>query len=504
MSPARFFMSPGRSTKWGSLFGSRKDSRSSTPRSSVYSEGEVSCFGWAFESRSMLHTDRTCAFLARSLNALHEYRSSEDICSIESCSDAQNNVYTVQTSERVDSDSLLTAIGEGCSSHMNEAYGHDRSCASLAVEGHDDEQKFSVQPEPCCSKESLVEDYNHDKPPKQKFMYNELPSLYCASSASQNMKISDDIVPETWLWRACERLQTDTASHLSCGSKQNMASSREDSETAKQVEVNCSPSSSAKPQDFTRIAQAVYQRTGLHNPHVDVSCSHTECTTDDEPVTKHDETNNNLEVSSRTECRHSDTTLLPSFVNIPVALLKEDREKFMGFSGFDEGIMHSDNREHKAFCEKLELEKGLQEPYHLKTSHRMMRQCVVDIGKEKYTIAFPQLYGKNQSPLSVEDGKQSWCIFKNRSRAYPPQSFSALILLGYNQSVSLKDVQNSDEEFLKGIFELGRLSFKGSSKYLQVLKADTAFNRSRSATSHRTLIRLQRCNSDPCRSSYWF
>ncbi|KAH7302318.1 hypothetical protein KP509_23G067100 [Ceratopteris richardii] len=126
----------------------------------------------------------------------------------------------------------------------------------------------------------------------------------------------------------------------------------------------------------------------------------------------------------------------------------------------------------------------------------------IGLGKENYSIALPQLLEKSISSLhSVEDGKRFWNIFKSkRSKPLSPQPFGAVILLGYDQSTSLKDTRQSDEELLKGILEVGRLSFHGSGKHFQVLKGDTGFNRSRSATSHRTVMRLQRCNSDPCRS----
>lgn len=528
MSPARFFASPGRSSKWGSLFGSRKDSCASTPSSSGYGEGGVSCFGLPFEARSAFQTDKTCAFLARSLDLFEErgnldnFHKDKEAQLSRDYGFEKQGMYAVAdgctggpTHHEVESHACAATSFSNYSSQHEEAYV--MACASMPNESEHHGKKLTTNYEPrqnASFEKSAHEDCHRGKSPasKQRLTYEELPSLHCGPSSKKNMKVSVEVVPETWLWRNGERLRLDGTSHLGCVPEQSVSTGREHVENVQQGgEANMAISPCCESQVDSRVAEECvdHQVLPFQSQLADIGTLDKLGQSGDslveaesvpvvacQPVDANDQKKDDSHVAALPYCTHT-------------APLKEKSEESRTSRGSQGGANGAQNGKERVHFEKpesvadVEKNRGVSGSFVVKPGQQMLRRIGVDVGKENYSIALPQLLEKSLPSLhSKEDGKRLWSIFKSRkSDPYSAQPFSALILVGYDQCAASKDTGRKDEELLKGIIEVGRLSFHGSGKYFQVLNSDAAFNRSRSATSHRTVVRLQRCNSDPCRPS---
>ncbi|MCO5601942.1 hypothetical protein L7F22_056068 [Adiantum nelumboides] len=577
MSPARFFASPGRASKWGSLFGSRKDS----PRSPLgYGEGEVSCLGLPFENRSALQTDKTCDFLARSLDLYEEECRSSDIT-------YQNKV--TQSSRSVSDHPLekqdICASSDGSSGMYT---GEELDSCSLASTSF----VYSSQQKGTCEMSGIAmastsDDFDHCQPStpgnkshddhpvkrkalKQKLTYEELPSLHCGAFTKQNLKISVEVVPETWLWRNGERLRPDSTSHLSCIPDRSESTSREDLQKTQLDEPNMPVSPCGNTHAFTRNADNSTDRQilpgqccvpgsgnantpGGTNDSSEAAIALPLVGSKCQILDVEDEKKNNAQHNLMVEPCQS--RVAASSCCTDSDAVKEKSEKFRSFALCQDGVLFVQSsvgfeceakgaqiekqQMQRSFagcqdgahgvqssvgfeCEAKGAQNGKQQVHFgypkneadvenqdmlgswaVKPVHQTVRRTGVGVGKENYRSACLQSFEKSLPSLHIkEEGKQIWSILKGRkNEGFPAPPFSALILLGYDQSNASKDMGCKDEELLKGILELGRLSFHGSGKHYQALNSDAAFNRSRSVTSHRTVIRLQRCNSDPCRSS---
>ncbi|KAI5056158.1 hypothetical protein GOP47_0029679 [Adiantum capillus-veneris] len=536
MSPARFFASPGRASKWGSLFGSRKDSSQS---SSGYGEGEVSCFALPFESRSGVQTDKTCAFLARTLDPYLEARSSDDLYKnklMQSSKSVSNYQFKKQGNDAAADGYIGTHARDEVDSHMSTSTGFGRiSQRNGAYEMSGTAMTTGIDNSVVCQRSSLENSSNDDRDhgkhiaSRQKLTYEELPSLHCGAFTKQNMKISVEVVPETWLWRNGERLRPDSTSHLSCIPDQSVSTSREDSQKAQRDEPNMPLSPCGDTQSCARDAEECADQQILIGSHLLSSGSGSRTFVKANAIPVDDSTCQLLDSEDERKNATQHTSLIEpsqSHVASPccthIAAVKEKNGELRSSAGcqggangvqsspgFGSGTNGTPSGKQQVHFEKLKSEadvvksRGTLGTSEVKPGHQTVRRVGGDVGKENYSIAFPQLFERSRPSVnSKEDGKQFWSMFKGRkNEAFSGQPFSALILVGYDQSTASKGMGCKDEELLKGILEVGRLSLQCSGKYFQVLNSDAAFNRSRSVTSHRTVIRLQRCNSDPCRSS---
>eukprot|EP00250_Pteridium_aquilinum_P017569 c23689_g2_i1 orf=229-2067(+) len=478
MSPARFFASPGRSSKWGSLFGSRKDSCASP-----------SSTGYGVDYQVERQNNPWAAVDGYFDRYTHDEADPHVFVEARAPAGVDHNI----------------PLKKGASAYEKSHVTHDvKSCDADRHAGPD---------------KSLQEQRHHGKPPisKQRLTYEELPSLHCSASAKQNMKISVEVVPETWLWRNGERLRPDSTSHLNSVPDRSTSTSREEPQKAQEEEVNTPASPHSQAQPCIREAEecADYQIL-LSQPEntsskANIKEDKSSFTSVDAGLLPIDDTTyksmvgNEKKNDAQQNCTDESHQL--HLVSLPPRThMGAPEEKLRSRDGGSGGNHQARVLLH---CDKLKGEVDLEKHQFLLGSsdvksghHRTLRRVGLDVGGQNY--GFPQLAEKKlSSNHSNEDGKRLWSIFKGRkSEAFSAQPFSALILVGYDQPInSTGHKVTNDEELLKGILEVGRLSFHGTGKYFQVLKSDAEFIRSRSATSHRTVIRLQRCNSDPCRPS---
>lgn len=479
VSPARFFTSPGRASKWGSLFGSRKDS-CCTPSLSVYS-GD-------YQPEKPDARGATGSYFDR---YTHDAAESRVFGEARSFAAAKHNI------SRKDGASASEKLYD---LDIHEDY-KDSKKVTMHVEP--DHTGKGVGPEV-----PLQEHQRSGKSPvsKQRLTYEELPSLHCGASMKPNMKISVEVVPETWLLRNEERSRPNSNLQSCYVPECSTNTSREDYQEAQGEQMSSPKSPRSKAQPHTTEGEQCAHIQDIS----DLTSVGTGSALMDNFTCKPSLVDGDREVDKR--IRHVDE----ASVTVPscsVANVCEEESKGIRSSG-DEGGAHgpqldkhqplrSESPEGEADVEKLRTLLGSSEL--IKNRHRRLRRVSPDVGKKNFGIAIPQLFDK-KSPSSAEDGKHLRSIFKGRkSDAFTAQPFSALILVGYDSPIASKDgvVKSShDEELLKGILEVGRLSFHSSGRYFQVLKGDAAFIRSRSATSHRPAITLPRCNSDPCRPSY--